>query len=272
MLRSILSPLLVLCLLFAAAAPSVAQEEKVQYRLGLVLDKGKKDREIAEDVLNAATRAFFESKRFTLVERSQLDAVFTEKDLQGFLGKGNKELSDVLGLDMLGIVAYTVEPTSAGTLFTIEVRLVDVKTGSILATLTSERSDYLTPPSAPRVAGKALFQNVREAFPPFGYVVKASGKSVVVDLGSDSGVKKGDAFEVVKEGEQIIHPRTGEVLSAEMIVVGELKVVSTSADLATCKLTDGEGAVGSIVRFKGRNSILNKALRGVGGIWDRVKH
>ncbi|HKV11904.1 MAG TPA: CsgG/HfaB family protein [Thermoanaerobaculia bacterium] len=272
MLRSILSPLLVLSLFFAAAAPSVAQEGKVLYKLGLVLDKGKKDREIAEDVLNAATRAFFESKRFTLVERSQLDAVFTEKDLQGFLGKGNKELSDVLGLDMLGIVAYTTEQTSAGTLFTIEVRLVDVKTGGILATLTSERSDYLTPPSAPRVAGKALFQNIREAFPPFGSVVKVSGKNVIVDLGSESGVKKGDAFEIVQEGEQIIHPKTGEVLSAEMIVIGELKVISTSPQLATCKVTRGDSALGSIVRFKGRNSILNKTIRGIGGVWDRVKH
>lgn len=276
MFRSILSPLLILLLLAAAAAPLAAQDEKPLYKMGLVLNNNKRNRDLDSDVLNAATRAFFDSKRFTMVERAQLDAVFTEKDLQGFLGKGNKELSDVLGLDMLGLVAYTVESKSMGgvnrTIFTLEVRLVDVKTGQILGSITSERPDYLTPPATPRDAGRGLFQSVREAFPPFGYIVKIDGENVVVDLGSEAGVQEKDVLEIVREGEKIIHPVTGEVLPSEMVVIGELKVLSTSAQLSQCKLKSeglmgrggkkalGQEFNGKPVRLKEQNNSLKKWL------------
>jgi hypothetical protein len=276
MTRFMLSPPVVLSLLLVAVAPAAAQDEKPVYKLGLVLDSDKRNRDLGADVVNAATRAFVDSRRFEMVERSQLNAVFTEKNLQKFLGKGDNKLSDLHGIDFIGIVGYTVENkrTSNGnqSLFTIEVRLSDTRTGNILATLTSERSDYLNLPSSPREAGHQLFQNIREAFPPFGYIVKVSGEEVVVDLGTEAGVKKGDTFEIVKEGEQIIHPRTGEPLPAEMIVVGELKVVSTSAQLSHCKLKsrDAEAALGDPVRFKGKSSILNKTLRKTRGFWDNI--
>ncbi|HYO14372.1 MAG TPA: CsgG/HfaB family protein [Thermoanaerobaculia bacterium] len=252
------------------------QVEKPVYKMGLVLSKGKWKSDLDQDVLNAATRAFVDARRFNMVERSQLDAVFTEKDLQGFLGKGNKELSDVLGLDFIGLVAYNTETkklagASSAKVFMIEVRLVDVKTGSILMTLTSERSDLLVAPTSPNEAGNQLFENVREAFPPLGYIIKVSGKEIVVDLGSGAGVKKGDTLEVVREGEEIIHPRTGEILPAELVVVGKLKVVSASSDRSLCKLSSGEVDLGSPVRFKGKSSWLEQIKRKGGNIIrDRI--
>lgn len=274
MLRTILSKLLAFLLLVAVAAPGAAQGEKALYKLGLVLN-GEKNRRLDGDVLNAVTQAFFESKRFTMVERKQLDAVFTEKDLQGFLGKGSETLSDVLGLDLIGLVSYTAETERSGAVsrevFVLEVRLVDVKTGQILGTITSERPDAILPPSTAREAGRDLFQSIREAFPPFGYVVKVAGRDVVIDLGSDAGVKKGDELEIVREGEQIIHPVTGQALPAELVVVGVLKVVSTSAQLANCK-TKAEGvALGSTVRLKAQNSMFKKGLGVMRNVLDRIK-
>lgn len=274
MLRTLLFKLLALLLLVAVAAPLAAQGDKTRYKLGLVMN-GEKNREFDGDVFNTVTQSFFESKRFVMVERKQLDAVFTEKDLQSFLGKGSDTLSDVLGLDFLGLVSYTVEDERSGgvsrRIVTLEVRLVEVKTGQIVGTITSERPDFVVPPSTVRDAGRSLFQSVREAFPPFGYVIRVTGKEVMVDLGTEAGVKKGDDFEVVKEGEQIIHPVTGEALPAELIVVGVLKVVSASPRLANCK-TKGEGiAVGSIVRLKGKNSMLKKGLGAVRGVWDHMR-
>lgn len=273
MSRAIFSKLLALLLLIAVAAPVAAQGDKARYKLGLVMN-GEKNRQFDGDVFNVVTQSFFESKRFVMVERKQLDAVFTEKDLQSFLGKGSDTLSDVLGLDFLGLVSYTVEDARSGGInrrvVTLEVRLVDVKTGQILGTITSERPDFVVPPATVRDAGRSLFQSVREAFPPLGYVIKIDGKDVVTDLGADAGVQKGDELEVVQEGEQIIHPVTGEPLPAEMIVVGVLKVVSTSSHLSNCK-TKTEGlAIGSIVRLKEKNSMVKKGLRVMRGFWDHV--
>lgn len=111
-----LSPLLCLLLLpLAVPAPTIAQEEKPLYKLGLILEaKEKKEREkdrlIDAEVLNATTDAFLAARRFKLVERNQLSAVFTEKSLQDFIGgKVNNKLGDVLDLDLIGVVGHTLE-------------------------------------------------------------------------------------------------------------------------------------------------------------------
>lgn len=262
MFGSTFSKLLVLLLVLLAAAPAAAQDDKSLYKMGLLVPD-EKDRRLDIDVLNAATKAFVDARRFIMVERSKLDSVFTEKDLQSFLGKGNNKLSDLLGLDFLGLVGYTVESKKLGgsnlKIFNIEVRLVDTRTGQIVATVNSERPDSFTPPSTAREAARDLFQSIREAFPPYGYVIKVAGEGVVVDLGSEAGLKKGDALEIVKEGEQIIHPVTGKPLPAELIVIGELKVVSTSPQLSNCK-GKGDIPLGSTVRLKEKNNQFKKFL------------
>ena len=269
-------PLLLLLPTLIAPLPASAQVEKSQYKLGLISEgkeknhyESEKEKRYREDVLNAATAAFVAARRFTMVERRQLDAVFTEKSLQEFIGgQVNNKLTDLLGLDLVGVVGYTVDVSKSpkGELKTkcsIDVRLIDVKTASILATLSSNNpelpSSLLLPSSTPREAGELLYESIREAFPPMGYVVNVNGKEVVVDLGSEAGVKDGDTLEIVTEGEQIIHPVTGKVLSAPMKVVGELKVVSASPNLSTCKIKSRvEVKPANIVRLKGAKSIVSK--------------
>ncbi|HSG39215.1 MAG TPA: CsgG/HfaB family protein [Thermoanaerobaculia bacterium] len=276
MSRFILSVLLIVLISFSAAAPAgAAVGAKAVYKLGLVLGDSK-DKRVDADVLSLATNAFVQSRRFKMVERSQLNAILTEKSLQGFLGKGNKKLSDLLGLDFVGIVGYTIEQEQSGTVsrnvVTLDVRLADVKTGEIVATVTSDR-DSLTPPTSIRNASRLLFQSVREAFPPYGYVIKTTGESVVVDLGTTAGLKKNDILEIVREGEEIIHPQTGEVLPAEWIVVGELKVASSSPRLSHCKPRKGEAPLKSIVRLKAKNGkwrgVLGKIRDNAGVIFKR---
>jgi tetratricopeptide (TPR) repeat protein len=244
-------------------APAAAQGEKSLYKLGLMLARERNSR-LDGDVLNAATEAFVSARRFAITDRKRLDAVLIEKDLQEVTGQRNQALSDVLGLDLLGLVEYTVGTErmneSILTTFTIEVRLVDVKTGRILGIVTSERPDLIPPPSTLREASRHLLQSVREAFPPYGYVVKVADKDVIVDLGSEVGLQKGDVLEILREQEQITPPVTGEGLSAEMVVVGELEVVFTSPRLSTCRLKSGGGqvalALGNPVRLKEKNSLL----------------
>lgn len=262
-------PLLAVLLLLANAFPSLAQVEKSLYKLGLISgekeDKyeNEKERRYREEVLNAATDAFVATRRFTMVERRQLDAIFTEKSLQEFIGgQVNNKLSDVLGLDLVGVVDYTFSTAKSpqGTPVTkclIDVRLIDVKTASILATVTSDRPDLalLLPSSIPREAGQILYRSIRDAFPPLGYVVSVNGKEIVVDLGSEAGLKDGDTLEIVQEGEQIIHPVNGKVLSAPMRVIGELKVATASPQVSICKLKSKEvPPLASLVRLKGSKS------------------
>lgn len=251
----------ILCLsLFVAGSPAWANGEKAKYKLGLLLGDAKhKVHDV--DVLNAATDAFVQSGRFSMVERTKLDSILTEKNLQEFIGgKPNSKLSDLLGLDLVGVVGYTIEVTRPDkgppvTNWILDVRLVDVKTASILTTVSSDRPGLL-PAAQPRDAGRRLLQSVREVFPPLGYVVRVQGKEVVIDLGTEAGLKKGDTLEVVEEQEAILHPQTGQVLPAPLKLVGKIKVVSSTPQISICKVkTKDQGvAVSNLVRLQSRDT------------------
>lgn len=277
--------LFLLLLPLTAPAPAVAQGEKAVYKLGLILQdekarKTEKEKKIDVDVFNVATDAFLAAKRFKMIERNQLAAVFTEKSLQDFIGgKVNNKLTDVLDLDLIGIVSHTEETTPSNegkpkTKWIVEVRLIDVKTAALVVTLTSDRASLLSmlPPATPREAGPLLIQGIRDAFPPLGYVVQINGKDVVVDLGTEAGLKKGDTLEIVQEGEQIIHPVTGEVLAAPLKVIGELKVVDASPQVSICKKSSkGEVQLANFVRLKGTESAIVKALMLIPRIKKKVQ-
>lgn len=281
-----LTAVLPLLLFGIAVAAASAQDEKPMIKLGLLAEgeKDKKDkleRQLDAAALNAATDAFLASRRFNMVERNQLNAVFTEKSLQDFIGgKVNNKLADVQDLDLIGIVSHEVqvdrsEKGAVSKKWILEVRLIEVKTAALLVTVTSDRASLLSmvPPATIREAGALLIQSIRDAFPPLGYVVQMKGKEVVVDLGSEAGVKKGDTLEVVEEGDQIIHPVTGKLLAAPLKVIGELKVVSASPQLATCKRTSGKNKLqpANLVRLKGSESRLIKWLMKLPRIKDELQ-
>ena len=279
-------PLLFLLLLpLAAPAPAVAQGEKTIYKLGLILNedkvrKSEQEKKIDAEVINVATGAFLAARRFKLIERNQLASVFTEKSLQDFIGgQVNNKLTDVLDLDLLGVVSHTEETTKSAegkpkTKWIVEVRLLDVKTAALVVTLTSDRASLLSmlPPETPRETGPLLIQSIRDAFPPLGYVVQMNGKDIMIDLGSEAGLKKGDTLEVVQEGEQIIHPVTGQVLASPLKVISELKVVEASPQVSICKKAGkGEIQLANFVRLKGTESAIVKVLTLIPRIKKKVE-
>ncbi len=59
-----------------------------------------------------------------------------------------------------------------------------------------------------------------------GKIAKADGGTLYVNAGSEAGVKEGDEFNVYRIGEQIKDPDTGEVLGANEMKVGRVKITS----------------------------------------------
>lgn len=59
-----------------------------------------------------------------------------------------------------------------------------------------------------------------------GKIAKADGNTLYVNAGSEAGVKEGDEFAVYRVGEQIKDPDTGEVLGANEMKVGRVKITS----------------------------------------------
>jgi curli biogenesis system outer membrane secretion channel CsgG len=59
-----------------------------------------------------------------------------------------------------------------------------------------------------------------------GKIAKATGGAIYVNVGSEAGIKEGDEFDVYRPGEVIKDPDTGEVLGANEVKVGRIKVIA----------------------------------------------
>ena len=83
-----------------------------------------------------------------------------------------------------------------------------------------------------------------------GKIASVADGKILINLGTDAGVKVGDRFGVFKMGKQIKDPDTGEVLGAEEEQLGELKVVAVKgARLSECVMVSGSGfGVGNVVK------------------------
>ena len=72
----------------------------------------------------------------------------------------------------------------------------------------------------------ALVEKHLESSPWYGRVVKVDGADLFLNTGEEDGRKPGDLFQVVRVGEAMIDPDTGETLGAERTVVGRVRVFS----------------------------------------------
>ena len=59
-----------------------------------------------------------------------------------------------------------------------------------------------------------------------GKIAKADGGAIYVNVGAEAGIKEGDEFDVFRVAEQIKDPDTGEVLGANEVKVGRIKVIA----------------------------------------------
>lgn len=75
-----------------------------------------------------------------------------------------------------------------------------------------------------------------------GKIANAEGGTLYLNVGSEAGVKEGDEFNVFRVGKQIKDPDTGEVLGADEIKVGRIRVTAVRGPrLSTGTAVSGSG-------------------------------
>jgi len=86
-------------------------------------------------------------------------------------------------------------------------------------------------------------------------VVMMKDDQVIINGGSETGVKVGERFVIYRAGEEMIDPDTGESLGSEETKVGEIEVVNNNVGgkgkASTCKVLSGSDfQKGDVVRQK----------------------
>lgn len=254
-----------ICCVFHAFLVIHAEARDLKIAL-LTAEKGNYSKgEAADEILGATTAAFFESKRFQVVERDQLSKIFAERDLTDLVNGSPGDLSNLNGVDMIGLVTWSTEQFrdqdgSERQHIYIDVRLTDVKSGTIVGSVSSRRTSMLISPTSIHNASRLLLENVREMFPPEGSVLKVDGKEVVVSLGNSEGIKKDDVLEVIQDGE-ILFDAEGRAYPPMTEIVATLKVSQADQQLSRCKLKSGKVELGAKVRLKGNDQRVQEWMQ-----------
>lgn len=93
------------------------------------------------------------------------------------------------------------------------------------------------------------FERIRDFFQREGYLVKVEGVKVIVDLGKDR-VRVGEEFDVFREGREIVHPVTRQVIGKERKRVGRIKIEEVQEGFSYGKLIEGSAREGEKVRLR----------------------
>jgi TolB-like protein len=158
--------------------------------------------------------------RFKVIERSQLDKVLKQQALgqSGVVDeKTATAVGHVLGADAVLIGSITQDEKK----ISMDARLVDTETGEVLT--SKDAYGKAADPEELRKMATRIAVDVYNAMPlAQGTVIKVETSEFMVDLGEDKGLKKGMKVVVFKEGEEIKHPVTGELLGRKTTKLGEI--------------------------------------------------
>jgi len=178
--------------------------------------------------------AFLNQNRFNIVTRSDIEAVFRELKLS------KTDLVDKTTAVKVGklvaaecILMGAINETKDS--IEIYTRLVNTETSIILEAKDVYGQDKSLSQVQYLTNGLAL--KFKHSFPLLeGLVIKVSGKNIYADFGSIQRIKKEMRFIVFREGEAIVHPKTGKVLGREIEELGVATVVNVFEDMSIGKL------------------------------------
>jgi len=209
------------------------------------------------------TMAFFKTGRFQLIEREQLNTVLKEGKFEqsglvddATAAKLGKQIGAtyVLVGSYTGSIGHTVEVKTGffggksredsypGHL-EVRLRLVNTEDGSIreailLHATSMDPKAYHSYELLLDDLSSSLDKDAAARFPLMGYVIKViSDKEVLVDLGQNQRIEKGAGFQLVEQGEDVVHPVTGKRIKGERKVLTELKVTDVGEESSTLKVT-----------------------------------
>ncbi len=179
--------------------------------------------DLGDIVFDKMITALFNEDRFKVVERSQLESVLEEQKLgaSGILDASTAaELGRGLGVDAIILGSVAAAPNGA---ISLDARAIDTETAMIIVA----HDAYSTHSDAQSVKNTVAYlaKKFVSSLPLIqGTVIRLDGGNIMVDVGRTGGLKKGIKCTIYREGKEIRHPVSGEILGKETTIVGEIKI------------------------------------------------
>tara|TARA_B100001013_G_C24531331_1_gene410888 strand:- start:99 stop:911 length:813 start_codon:yes stop_codon:yes gene_type:complete len=219
--------------------------------------------------------AISQTNKFELMERSRMDDVLGEQALSaGGLTEGSGQIGGLGGIDYLIYGSITKLGTTSNAVaiggiggggqkaeMSVDIRVVDVTTGSIRISKTvedsaksgsafameglavgGEEADPLGDVQR-KTANKVAGMIAMEIFPL--KVINVSKGQAYVNYGPPA-VKKGRFYKVVELGEGFMDPDTGEMLGQDELYIGAIEITDTKSKYSIGTVLEGKIERGQI--------------------------
>lgn len=177
-------------------------------------------------------------RRFKVIERGVLDEVLKEQRLQasGVVDEqAAVKVGRVAGAD--AIVLGTI--SLIGSTTTVSARVIDTETSETIVAKSehAERTDFEGIEKLVETVAIMIYNSLPLVE---GYVVSKDKSVMYVDVGNEKGIRKGSKCVAYREGEKILHPKTGEVLGKRVTKLGELQVIEVQEKVAEVNVVGKE--------------------------------
>ena len=183
-------------------------------------------KDLGDVVLDKMITVLVNQHRFKVMERAQLSNILAEQKLgmSGILDAATAaRIGKGIGVD--AIVMGSVMLTKNGSV-SIDARVIDTESARIITARDgySGSSDMQSVKNMVENIARAITEDLRLVD---GFVIQVNGGKIMLDKGTSSGLKPGMKCIIYREGRQIRHPITGEILGKETEIVGEVLVGET---------------------------------------------
>ena len=195
------------------------------------------------DASTAAEKGKVKGAKFRLA--TTVDSFLEENVEQNFGATGRKGVKRRFQLSAQAKIydASTGELIEAPN-FQIEKSDVIINDGTQVT--DAKRTDELMPALAREMAEKVANRVVDVAFP--AKVIDKEDKTVTINRGDGGGMKVGEVWNVFGAGKTIVDPDTGEQIKAKGRLIGKIKITSVDARSSQGELLEDNGVtVGAIL-------------------------
>ncbi len=224
--------------------------------------EGKVDLKLSDMLITSLVQ----TGKFDIIERTKIEKLINEQKLgiSGMIDESTAaEMGKILGAEYVVFGTVTSATQQNFDKFgyelvvievVIDVRAVETTTGKILlaersigkseskiikssqGTVISGAIDYnLAYANAARQSIDNIGIKIGYLYPLLGYVVRADGNKITVDIGEDRGVKLNNVFIVFRIGEEILHPVTGKHIGWNKDVLASIIIETTEKELSSGK-------------------------------------
>ncbi len=177
-----------------------------------------------------------QSGRVQVVERVVMDRLLEELNL------GSSELAAPQTALKLGQILAAKLVTTGTLLHTpdsslLSMRMIDSETTAVPKVVTRKITpNGLDIDKDMQAINRTILNAVIAKYPLQGFIVQASGKEAIINLGANQGVVQGTVFEVIEEGRTIKYK--GKEMKGLPVIIGKVQVARVEPDMCSVQIIE----------------------------------